>query len=178
LREFHFVLSLLDSARSKPHQFAFDPSRDASADSGVLLGLAAFVIPRSLLLERRRQRDVSDRFMPPNQLRTTAPVLSVLEMHSHAIEENGVSRRSSSLRRKSPGFRRGVFALLRPFAFSLWHPSRSLDFRPTISSGVRRIPSSQGRFFSRSVKNAQDPTTQDAFLRWHSIFRVFARSQG
>lgn len=93
-----FVLSLLDSARSKPHQFAFAPSRDASADAGLLVGLAAFAIPRSLLPEGPRRLDVSDRFLPPNQLRTTAPVLSVLELRSHANEENGVSRRTLSLR--------------------------------------------------------------------------------
>jgi len=91
----HFALSLLDSARSKPHQFAFAPSRDASADAGFLVGLAALTIPSSLLPERSLQRDASDRFLPPNQLRTTAPVLSVLEF---TFEGNGVSRRSSSLR--------------------------------------------------------------------------------
>jgi len=109
----HFVLSLLDSARSKPHQFAFDPSRDASADSGFLVGLAASTIPRSLLLERSLQRDASDRFLPPNQLRTTAPVLSVLEF---AFEENGVSRRASSLRPNHRGFEEGFSPCLRPFA--------------------------------------------------------------
>jgi len=39
--ESHFVLSLLDSARSESHPFAFAPSRDASADAGFRLGLAA-----------------------------------------------------------------------------------------------------------------------------------------
>ena len=57
------------------HPFAFDPSRVASADSGVLLGLAALTIPRSLLLEvLSTAKDASDRFLPPNQLRTNAPV--------------------------------------------------------------------------------------------------------
>lgn len=58
-------MSLLDSPRSKPHQFAFDPSRDASADSGFLLGLAASTIPGSLLPEGCPQRDAYDRFVPP-----------------------------------------------------------------------------------------------------------------
>jgi hypothetical protein len=163
-----FVLSLLDSARSKPHQFAFVPSRDASADSGLLLGLATFDRPRRLFQDppsALRPRDASDRFLPPNQLRTTAPVLSVLDLRFSRKRGKWRFTTRTLASAGSPGFRRGVFALLRPLRSE---PLTSLSLSGFPSHclkwvSVRSIE--PGRFFPRSVKNTQFRTTEDAFLR-------------
>lgn len=75
------------------HPFAFGPSRDASADSGVLLGLAASSSPRSFLLERPPQRKMRPTdFCHPTNFEQLHPCLSVLEL---AFEESGVSRRNT-----------------------------------------------------------------------------------
>jgi hypothetical protein len=110
----HFVLSLLDSARSESHQFAFYPSRDASADAGFLLGLAASTIPRSLVAEIPRML-VAARYVRPIFATTNFERLHHVRLGSR-ICTRGKSRFTTpfSLRRTHRDFEEGFLPCPRP----------------------------------------------------------------